>query len=35
MLNFDYYNPTRIVFGQGSIAQLDALVPSDARVLNH
>lgn len=33
MQNFDYYNPTRIVFGQGSIAQLDTLVPTDARVL--
>ena len=33
MLNFDYYNPTQIVFGQGSIARLDSLVPADARVL--
>ncbi|WP_068807483.1 iron-containing alcohol dehydrogenase [Thauera phenolivorans] len=33
MLNFDYYNPTRIVFGEGSIARLDELVPADARVL--
>ncbi|WP_334158477.1 iron-containing alcohol dehydrogenase [Oryzomicrobium sp.] len=33
MQNFDYYNPTRIVFGQGSIAQLDQLVPTDAKVL--
>lgn len=33
MQNFDYANPTRIVFGQGSIAQLDQLVPTDARVL--
>lgn len=33
MLNFDYYNPTRIVFGEGSIARLDELVPTDARVL--
>ena len=33
MLNFDYANPTRIVFGEGSIARLDELVPVDARVL--
>lgn len=33
MLNFDYYNPTRIVFGKDSIARLDELVPADARVM--
>ena len=33
MLNFTYYNPTRIVFGAGSIARLDVLVPADARIL--
>jgi len=33
MLNFDFQNPTRIVFGQGSIAKLDKLVPEAARVL--
>lgn len=33
MLNFDYYNPTRIVFGKDSIAHIDELVPADARVL--
>lgn len=33
MLNFDYANPTRIVFGQGQIAQLATLVPQQARVL--
>ena len=32
MLNFTYYNPTRIVFGAGSIARLDALLPADARM---
>lgn len=31
--NFEYYNPTHIAFGQGSIAQLDQLVPANARVL--
>ncbi|MGZ5200217.1 MAG: iron-containing alcohol dehydrogenase [Telluria sp.] len=33
MLNFDFYNPTRIVFGEGQIAKLRELVPADARVL--
>jgi NADP-dependent alcohol dehydrogenase len=33
MLNFDFYNPTRIVFGEGQIAKLRDLVPAGARVL--
>ncbi|WP_297596010.1 iron-containing alcohol dehydrogenase [uncultured Cetobacterium sp.] len=33
MLNFDFYNPTRIVFGKDTLNQLDSLVPKDARVL--
>ena len=33
MQNFEYYNPTRIVFGEGSIPRLADLVPTDARVL--
>lgn len=33
MLNFEFYNPTRVVFGRDTIAQLDQLVPSEARVL--
>ncbi len=33
MLNFDFQNPTRIVFGQGSIAKLGQMVPANARVL--
>ncbi|TDR82292.1 iron-containing alcohol dehydrogenase [Paludibacterium purpuratum] len=33
MLNFTYYNPTRIVFGRDTIGQLSSLVPADARVL--
>ena len=33
MLNFDFYNPTRILFGQGRIADLDKVVPAQARVL--
>lgn len=33
MFNFDFYNPTRIVFGRDTIGRLDDLVPADARVL--
>lgn len=33
MQNFRFYNPTRIVFGQGSIAELAKEVPATARVL--
>ncbi len=33
MKNFQYYNPVRIVFGEGQIKQLADLVPTDARVL--
>lgn len=33
MQSFDYYNPTRLVFGLGAIARLRDLVPAQARVL--
>lgn len=33
MQNFEFYNPTKIVFGTDTIARLADLVPSDARVL--
>ncbi|MGV2291607.1 iron-containing alcohol dehydrogenase [Trinickia sp. YCB016] len=33
MQNFEYHNPTRIVFGQGAIARVNDLVPATARVL--
>jgi NADP-dependent alcohol dehydrogenase len=33
MLNFDFYNPTRIVFGTNTIKKINDLVPLDARVL--
>lgn len=33
MLNFEFYNPTRIVFGKAAIARLDRLVAPQARVL--
>lgn len=33
MQNFEFHNPTRIVFGNDTIAKLDGLVPASARVL--
>jgi NADP-dependent alcohol dehydrogenase len=33
MQNFEFYNPTRIVFGNNTIAKLSDLVPVEARVL--
>ncbi|AKH64496.1 MULTISPECIES: iron-containing alcohol dehydrogenase [Photorhabdus] len=33
MRNFEYYNPTKIIFGKDTIGRLDDLVPRDARVL--
>lgn len=33
MLNFEFYNPTKIVFGADTIASLSDLVPMTARVL--
>lgn len=33
MFNFEFYNPTRIVFGKDRIKDLDRLVPSQAKVL--
>lgn len=33
MLNFDFYNPTQIVFGKDRIADLAKLVPAGAKVL--
>ncbi|MBC2851498.1 iron-containing alcohol dehydrogenase [Cetobacterium sp. 8H] len=33
MLNFDFYNPTHIVFGKDTLNQLDSLVPKNAKVL--
>lgn len=33
MLDFEFYNPTRIVFGRDTISRLDTLVPPPARVL--
>ena len=33
MQNFTFHNPTKIIFGEGQIAALDAEVPRNARVL--
>ncbi len=33
MENFDYYNPTQIVFGQDRLNELDSLIAKDAKVL--
>jgi len=33
VLNFDFYNPTQILFGKDRIADLSKVVPADARVL--
>jgi NADP-dependent alcohol dehydrogenase len=32
-MNFQFHNPTRIVFGPGSVAELSKLVPEGARVM--
>ena len=31
--NFDFYNPTQILFGKGRIADIDKVIPTDAKVL--
>jgi NADP-dependent alcohol dehydrogenase len=33
MNNFTYYNPTRIVFGKASIAEVKNLIPADKKIL--
>jgi NADP-dependent alcohol dehydrogenase len=33
MQNFTYHNPTKLVFGKGSIAQLRDLIPADRKIL--
>ena len=33
MNNFEYKNPTKIIFGKGQIAQLSKEIPRDAKVL--
>ena len=31
--NFNFYNPTRILFGKGQISKIDKYIPKDAKVL--
>ncbi|WKS94363.1 iron-containing alcohol dehydrogenase [Riemerella columbina] len=33
MLNFEFKNPTKIIFGKGEIAKLNQEIPQDARIL--
>jgi len=33
MLDFDFYNPTHVVFGKDRLTELDTLVPGNAKVL--
>jgi len=33
MLNFDFYNPTRIIFGSNTVKRINDLIPLDAKVL--
>ena len=33
MTNFTYYNPVKLVFGKGTIAELKDLIPSDVKVM--
>ena len=33
MQNFDFYNPTQVLFGKGQIASLAKVVPSNAKIL--
>lgn len=33
MLNFDFYNPTRIFFGKDRLDSIDKSVPADSTVL--
>lgn len=33
MKNFEYYNPTRVLFGKDRLGKIDKLIPADANVL--
>lgn len=34
MNNFNFQNPTRLVFGKGQIEQLANLIPADKNIMN-
>ncbi len=33
MLNFEFKNPTKILFGKGEIAKISKEIPKDAKIL--
>jgi len=33
MNNFEFYNPTKIIFGKDKIAELSILIPQESNVL--
>ena len=33
MLNFELYNPVKLVFGKGEIEKLSALIPKESKIL--
>ena len=33
MLNFDFYNPTKIIFGKNRLDELKDQIPKDAKIL--
>ena len=33
MYNFNFYNPTEIIFGKNRLEELDSLIPHDSKVL--
>ena len=33
MLNFEYYNPTNLIFGKGQIEKLPQLIPAGTKIL--
>ncbi len=33
MLNFELYNPTKLIFGKGQIEKLESLIPAGAKIL--
>ena len=33
MFNFEYYNPTKIIFGKGAISELSKLLPTSKKIM--